>query len=112
MSALPQGTSLCRCHRIASCAKGRNGRINRRIDPLVQIVAAEAVASQIIDRISRNGRRHHGNSALIELTPRLEQHFGRRVVHIIDTSNVENETMYGCFRSTDEAKNLFNEKTG
>ena len=101
---------MARRNRIASCAEGRDGRINRRIDPLVEVVACEAVASQTIDRISRNGRRHYSNTALIELTPDLEQHFRRGVVDVIDTSNVENETMYRVFRSGDETKNLFDEK--
>src|SRR5262249_51158372 len=92
--------------------KGRDGCINCRIDPLVEIIACEAVTSQTIDRINRNGRRNYSNTALIEPRPYLEQHFGRRVVDVIDTSNVENETMYGFFRSGDETKNLFDEKAG
>jgi len=105
-------TSSCCRDGITSCAKGRDSRINRRIDPLVEIIAGQAVTSQIIDRISRDGRRNYGNTALIEFTSHLEQHFGRRVVDIIDTSKVENETLDRFFRSGDEAKNLFDEKVG
>jgi hypothetical protein len=70
--------SLCCRGRIASCAKGRGGRINRRIDSLVEIVPREAETSQIIDRIAETAA--DGNTALIELTPHLEQQFGWRVV--------------------------------
>src|SRR6516165_11948107 len=99
-------------NRTTSSAKGRDGRVNRQIDPLVEIVAGEAITAQTIDRISRNGRRNYGNTALIELTSHLERHFGRGVVNVINTSNVENETMYGFFCSGYETKNLFDEKVG
>src|SRR6516165_8500243 len=101
------GRSLSQRHRIASCPKGCDGLINRRIN---LFIACKAVTSQIIDRISRNGYRNHGNIKLGKFAPYLEQHFGRRVVDIIDTGNVENKTMYGRFRGGDEAKNLFDEK--
>ena len=101
---------MARRSRIASCAEGGDGRINRRIDPLLEVVTREAVTSQTIDRVSRNGRRKYSNTTLIELAPDLEQHLSRRVVDVIDTSNVENETMDGFCRGGDETKNLFDEK--
>src|SRR6516164_9829603 len=102
-----QERSLCQRHRIASCAKGCDGPINRRIN---FFIACKAVTSQIIDRISRNGDGNHGNTKLGKFTLYLEQHFGRRVVDVIDTSNVENKTMDGFCRSGDESKNFFDEK--
>src|SRR5215472_4394205 len=101
---------MARRSRIASCAEGGDGRINRRIDSLLEVVTCEAVTSQTIDRISRNGRRKYSNTTPIELAPDLEQHLSRRVVDVIDTSNVENETMDGFCRGGDETKNLFDEK--
>src|SRR5215469_3912602 len=103
---------MARHGRIASCAEGRDGCINCRIDPLVEIVACEAVTSQAIDRVGRNSCRKYCNTTLIELAPHLEQHLSRRVVDVIDTSNVQNETVYGFCRSGDETKNLFDEKAG
>src|SRR6516164_8016431 len=106
---MKQGRSPCRRYRIASCAKGCDGLINRRIN---LFIACKAVTSQIIDRVRRNSHRNHGTTKLGKFTPYLEQHFGRRVVDIIYTSNVEDKTMDRFFRSGDEAKNLFDEKAG
>src|SRR6516165_3360287 len=108
-STFRASSSLCQRRRIASCAKGCDGLINR---PINLFIARKAVTSQVIDRISRNGHRNHGNTKLGKFTPYLEQHFGRRVVDIIDTRNVENKTMDGFRCSCDKAKNLFDEKAG
>ena len=97
---------MARRSRIVSCAKGHNGCINRRIDSVVEIVGCNAITSQMSDCVCRNGYRDYSHTAPIELTSSLKEHFGRRVVHIIDTSDVENQTMNGLFRSGDEVKNL------
>src|SRR6516165_7155543 len=103
---------MARRSRLAPCAEGRDCRVNRRIDSVVEIVGCNAITSQMSDSVSRNGYRDYSHTAPIELTSSLKEHFGRRVVHIIDTSNVENQTMDGLFRGGDEVKNLLDEKAG